>query len=118
MKGENSVKKIAIMLVMSVVFVSVLQGVSSANLFVPVNPIASGAMSTTETYVPLPGGGHQKTTETTIEPSTKGGIYGAAAGAATGAVIGSFIPVVGTAVGAGLGAVWGGIAGWIFGPAD
>ncbi len=105
-------KKIAVMLVLSLVLVSVLQGVSSANL------IAPGAMSSTETYVPLPGGGHQKTTETIIEPSTKGGIYGAAAGAATGAVIGSFIPVVGTAVGAGLGAVWGGIAGWIFGPAD
>lgn len=111
-------KKIAIMLVMSVVFVSVLQGVSSANLFVPVNPIAPSAMSKTETYVPLPDGGHQKTTEITIEPSTKRGIYGAGAGAATGAVIGSFIPVVGTAVGAGIGAIAGGIAGWIYGPAD
>lgn len=100
------------MLVLSLVLVSVLQGVSSANL------IAPGAMSRTEIWIPLPGGGHQKTTETIIDPSIKGGVYGAGAGAATGAVIGSFIPVVGTAVGAGIGAIAGGIAGWIWGPAD
>ena len=107
-------KKIAVVVLLSMLFVSDVQGVSFANL--PIG--SSGAMSTAETYVPLPNGGFRHETETVIDPSLKGGVFGAGAGAATGAVIGSFIPVVGTAVGAGIGAVVGGIAGWIWGPAD
>ena len=100
------------MLVLSLLFVSALHGVSSAD------SLASGAVGSYEQYVPLLNGGYEKTTKTTIEPSTSGAKVGAVAGAAGGAVIGSFIPVVGTAVGAGIGAIAGGIAGWIWGPAD
>lgn len=104
-------RKVAVMLVLSLLFVSVLQGVSSAN--------AAGMVAGTERYVPLPGGGYEKTTVRTIYPSTSGAVEGAGAGAAGGAAIGSVIcPGVGTAIGAGIGAIAGGIAGWIYGPAD
>ena len=79
---------------------------------------ASGMMSTKEIVIPLPDGGYERSTETTIEPSVSGAEVGAIAGAAGGAAIGSFIPIVGTAAGAAIGAIAGGIAGWIFGPAD
>lgn len=104
-------KKIAVMLVLSLLFVSALQRVSSAIG-------SSGLVSDIEIYDPLPGGGYEKTTKTVIEPSTSGAKVGAMAGAAGGATIGSIIPGIGTAVGAGIGAIAGGIAGWIWGPAD
>ncbi len=105
-------RKIAVMLVLSLLFVSALQGVSFA-------VETSGMVHKTEIYVPLPGGGYEKTTETTIHPSSTGAKVGAEAGAVGGATIGTVIlPGVGTVIGAGIGAIAGGIAGWIYGPAD
>ena len=106
-------RKIAVMLVLSLLFVSALQCVSFAEDFG-----AAGAVGTIEKYVPLPGGGYEKTTETTIHPSSTGAKVGAGAGAVAGATIRSVIPGVGTVIGAGIGAIAGGIAGWIYGPAD
>ncbi|MBQ3346006.1 MAG: hypothetical protein IJG51_05070 [Synergistaceae bacterium] len=116
-------KKIAVVVLLSMLFVSDVQGVSFADLPTiessgAMSSGAVGAVSTTNSIVPLLGGGFRHETETVIDPSMKGGVVGATAGAATGAAIGSFIPVVGTAVGAGVGAVVGGVVGWIFGPAD
>ena len=96
-------KKVAVMLVLSLMFVAAL-------------PVMSFAIGETGAVItkPLPGGG----SETVIEPSTSGAKAGVAAGAAAGAAIGSFVPVIGTGVGAAVGAIAGGIAGWIYGPAD
>ena len=79
---------------------------------------ATGLVGTNEIFRPLPDGGYERSTETTIKPSVSGAEVGAIAGAAGGAAIGSFIPIVGTAAGAAIGAIAGGIAGWIYGPAD
>ena len=46
-------KKVAVMVLLSMLFVLAVQGVSFANL--PIGP--SGAVSNAETYVPLPNGG-------------------------------------------------------------
>ena len=104
-------RKIAVMVLLSMVFVSVVQSVSFAIG-------ETYATSDTTIYEPLPGGGFKVTEERVIEPSTTGGVIGAGAGAATGAAIGSIVPGLGTAVGGAIGAIAGGIAGWIWGPAD
>ncbi|MBQ7169149.1 MAG: hypothetical protein IJR63_04530 [Synergistaceae bacterium] len=93
-------RKIAVMVLLSMLFVSALQGVS----FAIVSDYAEGDQDAV--------------TVEAIKQTGSGVPTGVAAGAAGGAAIGSFIPVVGTAVGAGIGAVVGGIAGWIWGPAD
>ena len=110
-------RKIAVMVLLSMLFVSALQGVSFAGLVDPGGAV--GAVGKVEIYKPRPDGGYEKTTKTTIEPSTSGAKTGAKAGAVGGATAGFCIAgPVGAAVGAGVGAVVGAIGGWIFGPAD
>ena len=98
-------KKVAVMLVLSLMFVAALPVMSFA-----IGDFATGAKATTEIWKDLPDGTRTKTTKTVIEPSKSGAVAGAAAGATVGSVLG---PVC-----AGVGAVIGGIAGWIYGPAD
>lgn len=105
-------RKVAVILLLSLFFVSAVQNVSNA--FVGV----VGATQTSTTFTPLSDGSYKTTAETTILPSISGAKTGALAGAAGGAAIGSFIPVIGTTAGAVIGAIAGGIAGWIWGPAD
>jgi len=77
------------------------------------------SMLTVKKMKTLSDGTKVETTETTINPSTAGGVKGAGAGAATGAAIGAIVGgPVGAGVGAAIGAVAGGITGFIFGPAD
>ena len=97
-------KKVAVMLVLSLMFVAALPVMSFA-----IPGVANG-MATTEIWKELADGTRIKTTETVIKPSKIGAKAGAAAGATVGSVLGP--------VGAGVGAVIGGIAGWIYGPAD
>lgn len=108
-------RKIAILVLLSMLAVSVLQAESFAESFA--QPV--GAVTIERTYTPLPDGGYKETTKKTIEPSSTGAKYGASAGAAGGAAAGAVIAgPIGAAVGAGIGAIGGAIAGWIFGPAD
>ena len=108
-------KKIAVMVLLSFVFVSITQTLSFA--MIGLEP--SGAVGTVETWRMLPDGTQVRTKETTVKPSTSGAKTGAMAGAAGGGTAGFYIAgPVGAAVGAGVGAVVGAIGGWIFGPAD
>ena len=106
-------KKVAVMLILSLMFVAAMPVMSFA-----VPDAEYNALTTTRILKPGPGGSVSEETKTVIEPSTSGAKAGVAAGAAAGAAIGSFVPVIGTGIGAGVGAVIGGIAGWIYGPAD
>lgn len=112
-------KKVAVMVLLSLVFVSITQTWSFGNMFVPVFGGPSHAIGTTETWRVLPDGTQVRTTETTVKPSTTGAKTGAKAGAVGGATAGAVIAgPIGAAVGAGIGAVVGAVGGWIFGPAD
>ena len=106
-------KKVAVMLILSLMFVAAMPVMSFA-----FGVEGSSAAATITTFIPGPNGSFTTKTETVIKPSEIGAKAGAAAGAAAGATIGSFIPVIGTGVGAAVGAIAGGIAGWIYGPAD
>lgn len=107
-------KKIAILVLLSMLVVSVLQAESFA---APGGAV--GAVTIEREYKPLPDGGYKVTEKRTVDPSTTGAKYGAGAGAAGGAAAGGIIAgPIGAIVGAGLGAIGGAIAGWIYGPAD
>ena len=113
-------KKIAVMVLLSFVFVSITQTLSFAMIGLETSgAVVSGAAVTVETWRMLPDGTQVRTKETTVKPSTSGAKTGAMAGAAGGGTAGFYIAgPVGAAVGAGVGAVVGAIGGWIFGPAD
>ena len=99
-------KKVAVMLVLSLMFVAAMPVMSFAFGVEP-----SCAVTTTRILKPGPGGSVSEETTTVIEPSKSGALAGASAGAALGGTLGG-------PIGAGVGAVIGGIAGWIYGPAD
>lgn len=108
-------RKIAILVLLSMLAVSVLQAESFAESFA--QPV--GAVTIERKFIPRPDGGYEVIEKRTVEPSTKGAKYGATAGAAGGAAAGAVIAgPIGAAVGAGIGAIGGAIAGWIYGPAD
>ena len=99
-------KKVAVMLVLSLVFVAAMPVMSFA-----VEPMLMNAHMRIEKERTLPDGTRVKETETVIKPSKSGAVKGAAAGAAAGAMVAG-------PIGAFIGGVAGGIAGWIYGPAD
>ena len=99
-------KKVAVMLVLSLVFVAAMPVMSFA-----IGDVAVGAATTIKIYKPEPDGGIRIEEKTVIEPSKIGAKAGAAAGAAAGAMVAG-------PIGAFIGGVAGGIAGWIYGPAD
>ena len=85
-------RKIAVMVLLSMLFVSVMQSVSLAVVDDGRSSRALGHAAKAEAALAV------------LEIAST-----VAAATATGAVIGSFVPVIGTAVGAGLGA----LAGWL-----
>ena len=103
-------KKVAVMLVLSLVFVAAMPVMSFAIPFGP-DTVSANAVSKREEWKKLPDGTVVKETKTVVEPSTSGAKAGAAAGIAAGGMIAG-------PVGAAVGGAIGGLIGLIWGPAD